>query len=70
MKGFWQEVWLPFWHENGTKVLGWAQAAIPSLIAIDGLIPVGHMKWWLAGQVLLGLGTVVRGHTNSKAAGP
>lgn len=57
-----------YWKAHGTKILGAVQATIPSLLSIDGLIPAGHVKWWMAAQVLLGLATVIRGFTNTKAA--
>jgi hypothetical protein len=54
-----------FWRGHGTKVLGYVAAAIPSLLTIQGLIPMERRKWWEAAGILIGLLIVHRGHQNS-----
>lgn len=54
-----------WWDSHGTKILAGMTTAIPALLAIDGLIPKGQVKWWLAAGVIIGLLTFNRGFTNS-----
>lgn len=56
------------WKKDGTKMLGTVGAIIPGLLAIDGLIPKGQQKYWLAALVVIGALTIKRGYTNSRAA--
>ena len=51
--------------ENGTKLLGVAQGIVASLAGIGGLIPEGHLKYWLAASAIL---TVLRGYGNTRRA--
>lgn len=57
------------WRKHGTKVLGYVQMVLPGLLAIEGLVPPAHLKYWLALGVLLGGATVMRGHENAKVNG-
>lgn len=59
--------WKATWRAHGTKILGSVQAVIPSILSIKDLIPEWQVKYWMLAQVLLGLGTVVRGLTNTRA---
>lgn len=58
---------ISLWKRDGTKVLGTLQIIVSGLPVIDGLIPVGNMKYWAAANVVLGALTIKRGYTNSKA---
>ena len=60
---------LSWWRGHGTKILGSATALIPTLLAIDDLIPPAQRKWWLTAAALLGVLTVNRGFTNSANQG-
>lgn len=55
------------WAHHGTKLIGFAGLIVSSALAVDGLVPKEHMKWFIfANLVLAGL-TVKRGYRNSKA---
>lgn len=58
---------LALYAEHGTKILGTAAAIIASLLVIEGLIPADQVKWWQAANAVLGVLTVRRGFTNSRA---
>lgn len=55
---------LDFWKSHGTKILGFAQGTIAAIAAVDGIIPQGQLKYWMAG---LGVLTFWRGFSNSAA---
>lgn len=60
-----------FWDDHGTKVLGVAVAikdVIGVALAIDGLIPVTALKWFLLVNGVLGVLVLRRGFTNSAKA--
>lgn len=50
------------WKRNGTKMIGFAQGTVAALAGIAGLIPEGHLKYWLAASAVL---TFWRGFFNS-----
>lgn len=61
------------WKDHGTKILGYAQAAmgtfgtiIAALVAIPDLLKPETMKYALAVMAVLGALTAKRGYTNSK----
>lgn len=56
------------WVDHGTKILGTTTAILSGLIAIPDLVPAGHVKYWAAANVVLGVITVKRGFTNSASA--
>lgn len=58
------------WKRHGTKVIGYIVGTIPAVLLIDGLIPKGHVKFYLLALVLLGGETVRRDHTNSPTETP
>jgi len=53
------------WRENGTKILGYAQAILAGWLLIPGLFDPGAIKWAQAAGVVLGVLTVRRGYENS-----
>lgn len=55
------------WSAHGTKWLGTAAAIVASLLLVPELIPVAQVKWWQAANAVLGVLTVRRGFTNSRA---
>lgn len=55
------------WVSHGTKAIGLAQGTIATLAAIDGIIPAGHLKYWLAASAVL---TFWRGFFNSSQNPP
>ncbi len=60
-----------FWDEHGTKVLGAAVAVkdiIGVALAIDGLVPLAALKWFLFINGVLGIVIVRRGFTNTAKA--
>lgn len=57
---------IQLWVLHGTKILGAGQAIISGFVAISGLIPDAHMKYWLAANVVLGALTLQRGFTNTR----
>ena len=57
---------ISYWTNHGTKILGGTQAALSGMVAISGLIPPEHIKYWLAANVVLGAMTINRGFTNSR----
>ena len=59
-----------FLRDHATKVLGSAQAIISGFIVIPDLIPHGSLKYWAAGNVVLGVLTIGRGFQNSARSGP
>jgi len=61
---------LKFWRANGTKVLGYAQATLPALIAVPDLFPPSAKPYLLGVGILLGGLTVMRGYENSRMNGP
>lgn len=60
-----------FWDDHGTKILG-AIVGVKDIIglalAIDGLIPLAWLKWFMFANAVLGYLVVRRGFTNTKAA--
>lgn len=48
---------------HATKLLGMAQGTIAAVAAVDGLIPAGHLKYWMGA---LGVLTFWRGYFNSQ----
>ncbi len=60
------KILLRWWRGHGTKILGAFGTAIPGLIAIEGLIPTGDVKYWLATDLLIGVFTFGRGFTNTR----
>lgn len=59
---------IDFWIAHGTKVLGAAQGIVAGLITVQGLIPPEHIPYWSAANIVLGVLTVQRGFTNSRAS--
>lgn len=57
---------LNLWFQHGTKVLGFAQGTVAAIAGVSGIIPDGHLKYWLAASAVL---TFWRGYTNSLTAG-
>ena len=53
-----------WWKSHGTRLLGIAQGTVATISAVSGLIPAGHLKYWLGASALL---TFWRGQTNSKS---
>jgi len=56
------------WIKNGTKILGYvggAQTLITGAMAIDGLIPRNHFKYYLLVNLVINVMTLKRGHTNT-----
>lgn len=60
-------IFIRWWTDHGTKILGAVGTAIPGLIAINDLIPPEQVKYWLAADLLIGVFTFGRGFTNTKA---
>lgn len=64
---------MQFWKSHGTKILGilsLINGVTAALIAIAGLVPIEHLKYWLAVSAvsgILGASTFLRGFTNSAA---
>lgn len=56
------------WTDHGTKFLGATTATLSGLLAIPELVPAGHVKYWAAANVVLGVITINRGFTNSASA--
>jgi hypothetical protein len=54
-----------FFRNHSTKVLGSLQAIISGFIVIPDLISSGHLKYWAATNVVLGVVTIGRGFQNS-----
>lgn len=57
------ETLIGWWTSHGTKILGFFQVSIAAIAAVDGLIPAGQLKYWMAA---LGLLTAWRGFINTK----
>ena len=53
---------LKLWREHGTKILGFSQITIASIVSVNGVIPEHHLKYWLLSSGLL---TAWRGFVNS-----
>jgi hypothetical protein len=53
---------LDYWHNHGTKMLGFAQGTIAAIAGVSGLIPEAHLKYYLGASALL---TFWRGFVNS-----
>lgn len=53
---------MKFLSNHLTKILGFFQVTIAAIAAVDGLIPQGQLKYWMAA---LGLLTAWRGFVNS-----
>lgn len=56
-----------FLRGHGTKVIGFAQGTVATIAGVTGLIPDGHLKYWLGASALL---TFWRGFVNSSNANP
>lgn len=56
------------WTDHGTKILGSVTAILSGLLAIPDLVSPGHVKYWAAANVVLGVLTINRGFTNSASA--
>lgn len=53
---------LAFIQNHGTKIIGAAQGTVAAIAAVDGVIPQGHLKYWMAASAVL---VVWRGFVNS-----
>ena len=45
-----------WWHEHGTKILGWTgniSTLLAGALTIDGLIPAEQLKYYLFGNLVL-----------------
>ena len=55
------------WKDHGTKGLGYATSIVSGFLIIPDLISHEHTKYWAAANVVLGVFTIGRGYTNTKA---
>jgi hypothetical protein len=55
---------IAFYEAHGTKVLGTVATIVAGLVIVPDLIPVAHVKWWHAANVVLGALTIKRGFYN------
>ncbi len=55
---------LSWWQNHGTKIIGCAQGTIAAVCGVAGIIPDGHLKYYLASSAVL---TFWRGFLNSNA---
>ncbi len=54
---------IDWWTSHGTKILGFLQGTIAAVAGVTGLIPEGHLKYYMGAIALL---TFWRGFINSK----
>jgi hypothetical protein len=52
-----------WWLSHGTRLIGIAQGTIAAIAGVSGVIPDGHLKYWLGASAVL---TFWRGQTNSR----
>lgn len=58
---------IELWNNHGTKILGTAQALLSAWLLIPDLFSPGWLKWAHAVNAALGVFTVQRGISNSRA---
>jgi len=59
-------IWIYF-STHLTKILGLAQGTIAAVASVDGIIPAGHLKYWM---LALGVLTFWRGYANGNRSEP